>query len=168
MQIGQSSYSIFKMGIDRGHYSIVSYTNIGIDLGTQICTATDLSVNLFTYEGFTFVSADGGNTWLNNNNIEYAVAPPIKLRKSADDKLYICYQSGDLATIKLNESTTLILSVDEPGHQYSSSTSNPSGFNVGEPMVDLHDTVQSFDYENYHFEAVAYGSKWEVSPAVTE
>lgn len=156
------------MGIDRGHYSIVTYSNVGIELGTQICTAAELSSNLFTYEGFTFVSADGGNTWLNQDNIEYAVAPPIKLRKGSDNRLYICYQSGELAPITLGGSGTSVFSIDEPGHQYNAGTNLPSGFNIGNPMADLRTSGESFDFEDYHFENVAYAALWEISPAVTE
>lgn len=156
------------MDYDRGHYVIDSEINVGIELGSQICTETELSQNQFTYNGFTFVSTDSGHSWQTNNTIEYAVAPPLRLRKGADDRLYICYQNGNLAVIKVNDSTTLILSVDDPINQFSASSDNASGFNVGEPMIDLGGEMDSFDYEFYYFEPFSDGTKWEVSPSVTE
>lgn len=156
------------MGVDRGHYSIVVYSNVGIELGTQICTAADLSLNLFTYEGFSFVSTDGGNTWLVGSSIEYAVAPPLTLRKGINNRLYICYQSEDLAVIIPESGVRLNLSVNEPSFQYTSNDENPSGLNVGEPMVNLHGNISQFNYEGYSFKPTKGATEWTVSPAVTE
>ena len=156
------------MGVDRGHYSIVVYSNVGIELGTQICTTADLSSNQFTYQGFSFVSNDGGNTWLVGSSIEYAVAPPITLRKGVDDKFYICYQNEDLAVIQVNSEVRLNLSMSQTGYRFAANDANPSGFNVGAPMVQLGGNIAPFDYELYHFEPDSGGESWIVSPAVTE
>lgn len=156
------------MGEDRGHYSIVAYSNVGIELGTQICTAAELSSNEFTYEGFSFVSTDGGNTWLNEDNIEYAVAPPLALRKGVSDKYYICYQNDDLAVIKFNSGLTFNLAMSQTGYRFAVNSQTPSEFNVGAPMVDLGGNIAPFDYELYHFEPTSSGEAWIVSPAVTE
>lgn len=156
------------MGVDRGHYSVVSYSNVGIDLGTQVCTAGDLTANLFTYEGFQFVSTDGGNTWIVDNSIEYAVAPPLQLRRASNNRLYICYQNGDLAPVTFGGSLTSVFSIDQPGNQYNADSNLPSGFNIGNPMVDMRSSGESFDFEDYQFKNMGYAAIWEISPAVTE
>ena len=156
------------MGVDRGRYSIVNYSNVGIELGTQICTAADLSSNQFTYKGFSFVSTDGGNTWLVGSSIEYAIAPPLTLRKGINNRLYICYQNEDLAVIRVDSGVRLNLSVNEPSFQYTANDENQSGLNVGEPMVNLHGNISQFNYEGYSFEPNQNGTEWTVSPAVTE
>ena len=51
---------------------------------------------------------------------------------------------------------------------FGANPNNTSGFDIGEPMVDLDGRVTSFDYEGYHFEPFEDGEAWQVTPTITE